>query len=62
MTREEQKFVHKNSKKEYILCAAIKRKTPINVEVEDITILSRVLVKLVLTSLNKGFIRLGEDL
>lgn len=29
MTREEQKFAHK---KEYILCAAIKRKTPINVE------------------------------
>lgn len=32
MTREEeQKIVHKNSKREYILCAAIKRKTPINV-------------------------------
>ena len=29
MTRGEQKFAHK---KEYILCAAIKRKTPINVE------------------------------
>lgn len=35
MTREEQKFVHKNSKKEYILCAAIKRKTPINVETKN---------------------------
>ena len=28
---EEQKFAHKNSKKEYILCAAIKRKSPIKV-------------------------------
>ena len=32
MTREEeQKLVHKDSKKEYILCAAIKRKSPIKV-------------------------------
>ena len=31
MTREEQKIVHKDFKKEYVLCAAIKRKTPINV-------------------------------
>ena len=29
---EEQKFAPTNYKKEYILCAAIKRKTPINVE------------------------------
>lgn len=28
---EEQKFAHKNSKKEYVLCAAIKRKSPIKV-------------------------------
>ena len=28
---EEQKFAHKNSNKEYILCAAIKRKSPIKV-------------------------------
>lgn len=33
MTQEDkQKLVHKNSKREYVLCAAIKRKTPINVE------------------------------
>ena len=31
MTREEQKIVHKDFKKEYVLCAAIKRKIPINV-------------------------------
>ena len=31
MPREEHKIVHKDSKKEYILCAAIKRNTPINV-------------------------------
>ena len=34
MTREEAKYahyVHKDSKKEYVLCAAIKRKIPINV-------------------------------
>ena len=35
MTREEPKYahyVHKDFKKEYVLCAAIKRKTPINVK------------------------------
>lgn len=33
MTREEeQKIVHKNSKREYILCAAIKRLKPVKVE------------------------------
>lgn len=32
MVGEEQKLVHKNTKREYVLCAAIKRNTPINVE------------------------------
>ena len=33
MTREEeQKFVHNNAKKEYILCSAIKRIKPVEVE------------------------------
>ena len=31
MTREEHEMMHKDSKKEYILCVAIKRKTHINV-------------------------------
>ena len=32
MTQEEQKIVHKNSKREYILCAAIKRLNPVKVK------------------------------
>ena len=32
MIREKYDMIHKDSKKEYVLCAAIKRKTSINVE------------------------------